>query len=632
MKRREFLASVALTGVSATVLSQQHLADFNSPVEFRSRFLQAQLLPNYPAFNFLSVDSLGKNKTNANPIRFSKSPTVASKKYRIQKTSKQAIYSLAQLKNKPAWSFDFNSKGFSLVSIFDPGIDPFVLRIDQKLNHATVLGIVKKPNQIQLPCLIHFPGTGTLSVTSPNSEAVLKVDARRFFSESDDDQKKDSVTISFPVATAQQKHLTYVVTVVKVHPDSSHIKDQLLRDAFERNYLNIFQVHPKLRVLANNSSSDPVACTLYMSAAVAQHTPTLVGNLTANDLVKMSLNRYLDGMKAYTMIGYTDNYEGSDSVSWKSDYDSLDAYPSLLLAAAFFVQSTGDKDWLFKNLKKLMSWADTIMKNDKDGDGLIEYPLSGNTGSWKGTAYQRPSSWWDTIGFGHNDALSNILAFKALSLFGSVLTSHGYTEGVAYTQFSERLRAVFYPTFFNRSTGVLAGWRSADGELHDYYFTFISSMAITYGLVDDSVGKQLMDVLLNKCKAVGFTDFSLGLPGNFMPIKKGDYTHLEPRWGGPSREDGSDAFQIYENGGATACYTYFFVEALKKLKRKADVDMILNPILKSIGDEKFSGKCSNGMSNDWKTWNGECWGYEGFLSDGYMVLLAAAEINSEHEN
>jgi hypothetical protein len=28
------------------------------------------------------------------------------------------------------------------------------------------------------------------------------------------------------------------------------------------------------------------------------------------------------------------------------------------------------------------------------------------------------------------------------------------------------------------------------------------------------------------------------------------------------------------------------------------------------------------MSKDWKTWNGECWGYEGFLCDGYMVLLA----------
>jgi hypothetical protein len=51
MKRREFLASVALTGVSATVLSQEHFAELNSPLEF-SRFLKAQLLPNYQCWGY----------------------------------------------------------------------------------------------------------------------------------------------------------------------------------------------------------------------------------------------------------------------------------------------------------------------------------------------------------------------------------------------------------------------------------------------------------------------------------------------------------------------------------------------------------------------------------------------------
>jgi len=28
------------------------------------------------------------------------------------------------------------------------------------------------------------------------------------------------------------------------------------------------------------------------------------------------------------------------------------------------------------------------------------------------------------------------------------------------------------------------------------------------------------------------------------------------------------------------------------------------------------------MAKDWKTWSGGCWGYEGFLCDGYLALLA----------
>jgi hypothetical protein len=31
---------------------------------------------------------------------------------------------------------------------------------------------------------------------------------------------------------------------------------------------------------------------------------------------------------------------------------------------------------------------------------------------------------------------------------------------------------------------------------------------------------------------------------------------------------------------------------------------------------------ANGMSNDWKAWDGTPWGYEGFLVDNYYALLA----------
>ena len=88
-----------------------------------------------------------------------------------------------------------------------------------------------------------------------------------------------------------------------------------------------------------------------------------------------------------------------------------------------------------------------------------------------------------------------------------------------------KLRAAYAPTFLNPATGVLAGWKSADGQLHDYWFTFVQGVAITYGLLDDKTANAVMDRLLAKMQAVGYTNFALGLPGNLVPVRKGDYVY-----------------------------------------------------------------------------------------------------------
>jgi hypothetical protein len=105
------------------------------------------------------------------------------------------------------------------------------------------------------------------------------------------------------------------------------------------------------------------------------------------DLVKMTLERYLGGMKAYGLVGFTEKYEDADTVSWKSKYDSLDSYPSLLLSACYYLRSTHNSLWLNVHLKQLIHWAEIIVSGDKDNDGLIEYAMSGNYGTWDG--YQR---------------------------------------------------------------------------------------------------------------------------------------------------------------------------------------------------------------------------------------------------
>ena len=152
---------------------------------------------------------------------------------------------------------------------------------------------------------------------------------------------------------------------------------------------------------------------------------------------------------------------------------------------------------------------------------------------------------------------------------------------------------------------------------------------MSYGLLDERDANAVMDRLLAKMKDAGFSEFRLGLPGNLIPIRKADYVFHN--WAGareigePSLDDGSDAFQIYENGGATACFAYFTIKALYSLGRVADARRIFYPMLESYAAGDFQGFCDNGKSKDWRDWKGGCHGYEGLLTDGYLPLLCVLD-------
>ncbi len=260
---------------------------------------------------------------------------------------------------------------------------------------------------------------------------------------------------------------------------------------------------------------------------------------------------------------------------------------------------------------------------DVDGDGLLEYPVSGNYNSWPEKIRFRPANWWDTIGFGHQDAYSNALAYHALlNMVDIARQANQPDDAKLYSARAEKLRSVYYQTFYNPQTGVLAGWKSADGQLHDYYFTFVNGVAITYGLIPPDKANPIMDRMLAKMKEVGYTHFEYGLPGNLIPVRRGDSVTLDHRWGGPQKEDGSDGFQIYENGGATACMAYYTLEALYRLGRRQEADAMLFPLLEGFEKGGFQGFGPNGLTYDWKAWDGTPHGYEGLLVDGYQALLA----------
>ncbi|MHC4259073.1 MAG: MGH1-like glycoside hydrolase domain-containing protein, partial [Planctomycetota bacterium] len=309
----------------------------------------------------------------------------------------------------------------------------------------------------------------------------------------------------------------------------------------------------------------------------------------------------------YAMKGYAHG---------KYPQTSLDTWPSLLTAAHNYYQGSKDDKWVKANIDNLLEWGRELLKTDSNGNGLIEYHQSGNLGKCK----VRPANWWDCINFGHEDAYSNAIAYRSFRGLSRLAAVAGRKKDAKeFERAAQKLKGSYYKTFYNPDTGMLAGWKSRDGNLHDYAFTFIQGIAITYGVVDDtSKANKLLDAMFKKMQEVGFYRFDLGLPGNLVNVPDADYFDQ-----GTSRWGGANAFQVYENGGASANHVYYTIAALYKLGRQKEADWILFPILKSFNECRFQGTDNNdNETNDWRAWDGTPWGYEGLLVDNYLVVKA----------
>ena len=606
VSRRHFIQQSSMAGLAVSAPGAFSFLNKDSKFfSYESPYLKMQLRRNYPEFSFFSVDSLGGKQFALNPLLTK--PVQSEVSYKSRVTTNSISYFLKTGKqNMPIWKCSLQPKMLTIHTHWMNGenASPLVIDFAQKKNHCTVLGIMDEKKQIKFPCVLHFPGMGTFRVYCNDPRITLFYDADR-------DVKDPFVKIALQAASASFPEITYRFEPVAIYPEVNKIRGDTRFDGFRRNYINIFQVNPNIRALANNSASDACAFTLFLYVEMAMHTPELVEGLTAMDLVRNTLERYFEGMKAYGMVGYA---------AWKSEFDSSDSMPSLIVSACYYILDTKNKDWAVKHYPAIKEWASKMIATDTNNDGIIEYGYSGNSGSWDGAKFRRPANWWDTIGFGHDDAFSNALAFRACMLLVKVATFLNEGDDMSnFEAFAKKLKGNYYTKFYNPLTGVLGGWRSKDGILHDYYFTFVNSIAISYGLIEKEDAKQIMIALYKKMKEVGYSDFRLGLPGNLIPVADEDYVHKDKRFGYQN-------FQVYENGGATGCYVYYTIHALYQVGLKKEAEEIFMAIMGSYKEGSFQGNCEGSdMTKDWKTWKGECWGYEGFLVDNYIALLAISD-------
>lgn len=401
------------------------------------------------------------------------------------------------------------------------------------------------------------------------------------------------------------------------------LEDKNLWESARRGWFGAFQCtaewgdpgHPYSApsgMLGNNVISDPASCSLWFYADQAFFTPELAPGISAMALVRRTLDWWLEHKILPTgeMICYWD----------KTNF--LDANSGPIIAAWDYVEATGDLKWLEQRIERIELLAEYLAGRDTDGDGLVEAVQSGNYG-----ALQQPGrscAWWDALNCGHKDSYSNALIYRAWRCLADLEAKLERQEARArYTQLADRLQTAFFPTLYNPDTGWLAWWKSEDGVLHDYASPVINGMAIEYGLVPEAQAGPILERIWNKIEAAGFTRFDLGVPPMLIPVRRDDYL-LPDAIGIPQREDGSDTFGYYMNGGITAGQVLHFLAAHYVIGENERADRVLRAML----DRQAEGGFQNGAVNaypkgiDWTTWDGQPAGYEGYLADSFRFLQA----------
>jgi hypothetical protein len=153
---------------ASVLLSVAPAVDAAGP-DYQSKHLAVGLSRLAPAFSVFAVDSLGHGKLVQNPV--------------LPETKAVAGLALDSgtytLNGRPVWRVAWNDRTVTLRSEYVAGIEalPFVLAFNQRINHATLLGLMKPgERQMGLPCVLHLPDMGTLRITGTGT---LDYDSQR---------------------------------------------------------------------------------------------------------------------------------------------------------------------------------------------------------------------------------------------------------------------------------------------------------------------------------------------------------------------------------------------------------------------------------------------------------------------
>ena len=365
-----------------------------------------------------------------------------------------------------------------------------------------------------------------------------------------------------------------------------------------------FAFRPEHGGFSNNSFGVNAENCLYLAADLAPYTRTRAPLPSMTELLRYTVELAIKGGPGYACF----------------PEEAHDTAPSQLISAGRVYQAERKPGWVRGIWPFLARRVRHILGSLNDDGFYICRRLSGNSYS-----FHTSSNAWDTFCFGHADGYSAALAYRGLRNAEVLARVAGDADMVARcTEAAQRLRAAFVPTLFNPATGWLAGWRSADGELHDYAMYIVTALAAIYGILDEAEARAMLGRLEAKRIAAGLDDFRYGIAPQFIPVAardhwaEGGWTRKEV----PHRADGADTFGIFTNGGITPCSAGLYLRALSQFGFTATADRLSDQLLESFDAGRFEG-CLNGAES--YTSDGMRSGYEGTLSHSYHVLLAIGQ-------
>ena len=510
----------------------------------------------------------------------------------------------------------------------EPGGVRFDFPFNPRMTPTAVIPASYGPDgELHFPVVVSAPDFGQMLVTTDNPNAVSHLIGSR-------EQGTEDWIVEFPppAATAARTPAGQVLlsfrSIVLAPPKG--MRDTALWPLARRGWWNMYQ--PAARwgaqgqpfsappgVLANNVVSDPCSVSLFDYADHAFLLPDLAPGISAMTPVRYTLDWWLDKrlLPDGEAPGYWDHFE------------MLDSDPSLLISAWDYVEATNDRAWLDRHLEQLERMGNYLASRDVDGDGIVEAKSSGNHDTLQQPA--RSCSSWDAINCGFKDAYCNALIYRGWLCLADLEAKAGRpARQRKYVQLAARLKAAYFSTFFMPKTGRLAWWVSQDGWMHDLNAPNINGLAISYGLVAPEQGRAILKGMRASMAAAGFNRFDLGTPCTVLPVPRADYLQGVTGYGVPQREDGSDTFHQYLNGGCLVADTIWFLNAHYRLGEPDAADGIMNAMLKRQSQEIFpnGGAFQNGVVNaypggaEFVTWDGQPCGYEGYLPSTFTFLDA----------
>ena len=315
------------------------------------------------------------------------------------------------------------------------------------------------------------------------------------------------------------------------------------------------------------------------------------------DLVKFSVGRALLDAGGY---GYH-----------RSLY--LDSDPILLSGAGRIVQLAADHAWLERVGPGIRTAARRVLDNFDPKEGMIVCrSLSGNSGT-----YRWSSNAMDVVGFGHIDAYVNAWSFRGLKNAAALCARLGDVELAARcAEAASALAANYARQLINPATGWVSGWRSRDGQLHDYGFIWINGVACAFGVMQPASARQALANLEAKRRDVFPESGYAGLPVNLLPIAPED--HMLPRIGYQTKP----TFENYTDGALSPFTATYYLRALSRNGLAAEARALADNLERGFADGLFHGPYGTGK--EFMTWTGADSGYEGTFGPNSAPLYAIA--------